>query len=73
MFPHIINLFINFILVYYSISFSILLWNYLFRKKEYNSKVIIKRYIKLLFISTVCLIISSIIEVFFIPFIIQVF
>ena len=39
--PNIINLFIFFVISYYSISFSLMLFNYLFRKKEYN-----KNYIK---------------------------
>ena len=34
--PNIINLFIFFVISYYSISFSLMLFNYLFRKKEYN-------------------------------------
>ena len=33
--PNIINLFVLFVLTYYSINFSLMLFNYLFRKKEY--------------------------------------
>lgn len=69
--PHIINLFITFVMVYYSINFSVLLWNYLFRKKDYNRKVIVKRYLKVLIFTTVTLIISSLIEIFLIPSILK--
>ena len=69
--PHIINLFITFIVVYYSINFSVLLWNYLFRKKDYNRRVIVKRYLKVLIFSSIILIISSLIEVFLIPFLLK--
>lgn len=71
--PHIITLVITFIVVYYSISFSILLWNYFFRKKEYNRTFITRRYLKLLVFSTIALIISSLIEVFLVPFVLQLF
>ena len=71
-FPHLINLFLMFILVYYSISFSITLFNYLFRKKECNRMVLVKRYIKILGISIICLMVSSFIEVFVVPFLINI-
>lgn len=65
--PNIINLFIFFIITYYSISFSIMLFNYLFRKKEFNKKNTVNRYIKLLVISIIILITSSVIETYIIP------
>ena len=71
-FPHILNIFVTFIMTYYSISFSILLYKYLFKKKDYNRLVITKRYLKLLLLSTVFLIVTSFIEVFVIPFIFQI-
>lgn len=71
--PEILNLGITFILVYYSISFSLLLFNYLFRKKDYNRKVIVKRYLKLLVVCGVLSILSSLISVFLIPNILRVF
>ncbi len=71
--PHVITLIITFIVVYYSISFSILLWNYFFRKKEYNRTFITRRYLKLLVFSTITLIIASLIEVFLVPFVLQLF
>ena len=71
-FPEIINLFITFVLTYYSISFSLLLFNYLFRKKEYNKNVVMKRYLKLLIIVFGLLIISSLISVFVVPNVLRI-
>lgn len=65
--PNIINLFILFVLAYYSINFSIMLFNYLFRKKEYNKKLIVNRYLKLLIISIIISILTSVIETFILP------
>lgn len=65
--PHIINLFIILVLGYYSIKFSIMLFNLLFRKKEYSKRIIVKNYIRLLIYSTVLFTLSSIIEVYMIP------
>lgn len=65
--PNTINLFIFFILSYYSISFSLMLFNYLFRKKEYNKKVIVNRYLKLLVISIIILIFTSVVETYVVP------
>lgn len=73
MMPEFINLFVIFVLSYYSISFSILLFNYLFRKKDINRKVIVFRYIKFLIVSFGCLIITSLISVFVIPNILKFF
>ncbi len=65
--PNIINLLIFFVISYYSISFSLMLFNYLFRKKEYNKRVIVNRYLKLLVISIIILIFSSVIETYVVP------
>ncbi len=65
--PNTINLFIFFVISYYSISFSLMLFNYLFRKKEYNKRVIVNRYLKLLVISIIILIFSSVIETYVVP------
>lgn len=67
MIPEVINLFVLFVLSYYSISFSILLFNYLFRKKDFNRKIIVFRYLKFLIISLGILIVSSLFSVFVIP------
>lgn len=65
--PNLINLFIIFVLSYYSISFSLMLFNYLFRKKEYNKRIIVNRYLKLLLISLFLLILTAVLESFVIP------
>ena len=65
--PNIINLFIFFVISYYSISFSLMLFNYLFRKKEYNKRIIVNRYLKLLVISIIILIFSSVIKTYVVP------
>ena len=65
--PNIINIFIVFILVYYSNSFSINLFNYLFRKIEFNKRVIVKRYLKLLIGAILLSILTSVTESFILP------
>ena len=65
--PNIINLFIFFVISYYSISFSLMIFNYLFGKKEYNKRIIVNRYLKLLVISIIILIFSSVIETYVVP------
>lgn len=71
--PEIINLFVVFVISYYSVSFSFVLFNMLFRKKEHNKKVIVSRYIKLLFIAIVAMILISLISVFVIPNVLRLF
>lgn len=65
--PNLINLFIIFVLSYYSISFSLMLFNYLFRKKEYNKRIIVNRYLKLILISLLLLILTAVLESFVMP------
>lgn len=65
--PHVLNLFITIILAYYSMNFSIMLFNLLFRKKEYSKRIIVNRYIKILVVSIIFFLISSTLEVFVIP------
>ena len=71
--PHIMNLFITILLSYYSIHFSIMLFNLLFRKQEYSKKRIVNRYIKILIFSTIAYITSSVIEVYVVPKILSLF
>lgn len=71
--PELINLFFVFILTYYSISFSVLLFNYLFKKKEFNKKVIMKRYIKILIVCLGITVLNSLISIFLIPNILRMF
>ncbi len=70
--PMLINLISCFFLTYYALSFSIMLFNYFFRKKEYNRRVIVKRYLKILIIFLVVALLSSILETFLIPKIIKI-
>lgn len=64
--PEVFNLFIIFILTYYSISFSVILFKYLFKKKEYN-RIFVRRYLKLLFVCFLLMIVSSLVSTFIIP------
>ena len=71
--PYVINVLILFILSYYAISFSILIYKYFFRGCDYNRKVIVKRYIKVLIICLLLFIVTSIVDVFLIPRILLLF
>lgn len=65
--PLIINLFVIIILSYYGIIFSKNLNRLLFLKKEVNFKNIMRKYIKILLFSTICIVISSLIEIYIVP------
>lgn len=71
--PELVNLFIIFVLSYCSVSFSFFLFNYLFRKKEYNRKKFVFRYIKFLFVFLLMTIINSLISVFLVPLVLRIF
>ncbi len=71
--PEVLNLFMCFFLCYYAISFSLLLFNYLFRKKEYNKLVIMKRYLKVLVVIILWAIVFSLIKTFIVPTVLKVF
>ena len=66
-FPSILNLFIYFILVYYALNYSILLIKLLFFKKEYNMKIITKRYLKVLLFCLILILLSTLLETLLIP------
>ena len=68
-----INLGILFILSYYGVNFSILLFKYFFKNKDYNRIVIVKRYFKVLIISLVFIILNLIIDSYLIPRILLLF
>ena len=57
-----------FIQVYYSCSYSIILYKYLFRRGEYPLKIITKRYLRIGFLLLICLIITIIIKIFLLYF-----
>lgn len=69
--PLIFNLLILFLLTYYSINFSVMIFNYFFRKKEYNRRVIVKRYSKLLLLSFIAVLIASLMEGFMVPYVLK--
>ena len=69
--PSIINIFILFVLVYYAIRFSLLLFENVFKRKDYNKRVVVKRYVKVLIISIILLLISSVIEGYVIPILLK--
>lgn len=71
--PHIFNLFITIVLSYYSINFSIMLFNLLFRKKEYSKKSMVNRYIRILVFATIAYLTSSVIEAYVVPKILSFF
>ena len=73
LFPNIFNLVIYFILGFFAINYSIYLFQYIFNNKEYNLKLIMKRYIRVLLISIFLLIISSLVSYFIVPNILKLF
>lgn len=68
-----INLGILFILSYYAISFSILLFKYFFKNKDYNRIIIVKRYFKVFIICFLCIVLNLIIDSYLIPRILLLF
>lgn len=73
-FPHqIINLIVYILLSYYGISLGIKLFKSLFLRKSFNSNEFMKKYAKILGLSLIILLISSLYETFFNDFIMKVF
>ena len=68
-----INLGILFVLSYYAISFSILLFKYFFKNKDYNRIIIVKRYFKVFIICCLCIVLNLIIDSYLIPRILLLF
>ena len=68
-----INLGILFILSYYAISFSVLLFKYFFKNKDYNRIIIVKRYFKVFIICCLCIVFNLIIDSYLIPRILLLF
>ena len=69
----ILNIIVLLIMVYYANIFSYHLFNLIFRKKEINFYLLIKKYSKILLYLSIILIISSLIETFIMPFSIKLF
>ena len=72
-FSYFINLGILFILSYYAISFSVLLFKYFFKNKDYNRIIIVKRYFKVFIICCLCIVLNLIIDSYLIPRILLLF
>lgn len=64
---NILSLLITFLLSYYAISFSIMIYKTIFKKKNYPKEIIVKRYIKIGLLALLSSIVISLIEVFIIP------
>ena len=71
--PSIFNLILYFILGFFAINYSIYLFKYIFKNKEYNLKLIMRKYIKILIISVFLLLCSTLIQFFVIPMILKLF
>lgn len=65
--PIIFNILVLFFLVYYSLTYSIILIRLLFFKKEYNLKLINRRYIKIFIVCLILSLLSTLIEVLLLP------
>lgn len=73
LFPSIFNLCIYFILGFFALNYSIYLYKYIFKNKEYNLKLLMKKYLKVLGVSIILLSLSSLIQYFIIPYILKLF
>ena len=71
--PSIINLVIYIVLGFFAFNFSIYLFKYLFKNKEYNLRLLLKKYLKVLLISIILLVVSSLLDTFLIPNILKLF
>ncbi len=71
--PFLINLFIIFILTFYAINFSKMLYLNLFKKEEFNLRKMAITYSKLLCIMIVILLISSIFSSYLMPILLKSF
>lgn len=71
--PSIINLAIYIVLGFFAFNFSIYLFKYLFKNKEYNLRLLLKKYLKVLLISIILLVVSSLLDTFLIPNILKLF
>lgn len=69
----IINILVLMIMVYYANTFSLKLFDVIFRKKEFKFSSLIKKYFKILLVFSIILTISSLIETFIMPFFIKLF
>ena len=74
LFPHqVLNIIVYILLTYYGINLGIRLFKSIFLKKTFNSSEFMKKYFKILGLSSIVLLISSIYETFLADFIMKVF
>lgn len=70
--PHQIGLFLIWLLIsFFAIGFSIKLFKVLFFKENINLSYYFKRYLKILGISSIGVVVCSLIETFFVPFLLK--
>ena len=69
----IINILVYMVVIYYANNISIKLFNFLFKKKDIKFNLLTSKYLKILCISSLILLFSSILETFFNPFLIKLF
>ncbi len=73
-FPHqFIILILAIVLTFYSVSFSWKLFQYLFLKREINFKRSLKRYSKVLFVTSCIFLFASLFEVYLAPYLLNLF
>ncbi len=73
MLPNLLYITIYFILVLFSISYSITLFKMIFLHKNYNIRIITKKYTKVLLIALILIFLLSIITTFITPKLIKIF
>ena len=71
--PNLLYIAIYFILVLFSISYSITLFKMIFLHKNYTIRIITKKYIKVLLVSLLLILLLSIINIFITPKLIKIF
>ncbi len=71
--PNLLYIAIYFILVLFSISYSITLFKMIFLHKNYTIRLITKKYIKVLLVSLLLILLLSIINIFITPKLIKIF
>lgn len=71
--PFIINLLVIFIITFYAINFSKMLYLFLFKKKDINLKRMSVVYLKFLFVAVIILFTSSLVSSYLVPFLLKTF
>ncbi len=71
--PFLVNLFVIFIITFYAINFSKMLYLFLFKKKDVNLKRMSVVYLKFLFVAIIILFVSSLVSSYLVPFLLKTF